>query len=196
MAVRYSLAFGTALSLAACVSGERVTLLPHSDGGPVGSVAVLQEGGEETVLDAANQQARLSTRTPRVRQLDEVDPAYNELIGSLPRAASGLPLTGFPTGEMSLSAEQIDQIRTLLADLNDRPGYQIIIRGYTDSEGSKQLNQQVSDERARGVAAIVREAGFEIADEDIIGMNEYAAESANGDEVADANFRRVEVIIR
>ena len=192
---RTFLALGTALTLSACV-GDRVTLLSHSDGGPIGSVAVLEEGGDDTVLDKENQQVRLSNRTPRVRQLTAVDPEYGELLAYLPPAPSPLGLTGFPTGEMSLSEEQVAQIRTHLTGLDSRPGYQVLIRGYTDSEGSEELNSQVSQERAEGVAAIMREAGYEIADEDVVGMGEYSARRANGDEVADGNYRRVDVVIR
>jgi len=192
---RTLLALSAALTLSACV-GDRVTLLSHSDGGPIGSVAVLQEGKEDTVLDTENQQVRLTRGTPRVRQLNEANPAHSELLSYLPPAPSPLGLTGFPTGEMHLSAEQIAQIRAHLSGLESRPGYQVLIRGYTDSEGSEELNSQVSQQRAEGVAAIMREAGFEIADEDVVGMGEYSAIRANGDEVADGNYRRVDVVIR
>ncbi|WP_108788147.1 OmpA family protein [Erythrobacter sp. Alg231-14] len=189
------LALGATLTLSACVS-DRVTLLSHSDGGPIGSVAVLQEGGDDTVLNVENQQARLSKRAPRVRQLTSVDPAYTELLSYLPPAASPLGLTGFPTGEMQLSEQQVAQIRAHLSGLESRPGYQVLIRGYTDSEGSEELNSEVSQQRAEGVAAIMRAAGYEIANEDVVGMGEYSARRANGDDVADANYRRVDVVIR
>ena len=79
------------LSLTACVAGDRVTLLESPEGKPVGAVAVLQEDGQETVLDRANLQARLTRGSPRVRQLDEIDPAYARLIADLPPPPSPLP---------------------------------------------------------------------------------------------------------
>lgn len=191
--------------LSACVSSDRVTLLTHSDGGPVGSLAVLDEERGDTVLDAVNQQALLSNGRARTRQLTEANPEYAELIDSLPAASSPLVLTNFPTGDFSLSAEQIASIRQHLSGLNSRPGYQIEVRGYTDStgiehevdaNGQARGNRQLSQVRADQVAAIIRAEGFEIADEDAVGMSEFEARRINGDEVADPLFRRVEVVIR
>lgn len=185
------------LLLSGCVSGDRVTLLPHADGGPVGSVAVLAEGeGEETVLDQENQQAKLTRRGARVRQLDETDPKYQELIKALPAAPSALSLSNFPTGEFSLSAEQIASIREHLSDLDSRPGYQVEVRGYTDSVGDEDLNLRLSQERAEQVAAIIREQGFEVEPGDVLGMGEFEARRRVGDEMANAAWRKVDVVIR
>lgn len=191
-----SLCVATCIALTACATPHKVTLLPHSDGGPVGSVAVLGEDGSETVLDQVNQQARLSRNGARVRQLEQSDPAHAELISSLPAPPSPLVLTDFPTGRISLSEAQVASIRQHFQGLEDRPGYQIEIRGYTDSEGSEGRNRTVSQGRADGVAEIIRGLGFEIAAEDIIGMSEFEAVRRNGDEVQDPGFRRVDIVIR
>lgn len=194
--IRLGFAFGAALTLTACVSGDRVTLLSHSDGGPVGSVAVLAEEGAETVLDQENQQVRLSRSGPRVRLLEEVDPKYQELIGGLPQAPSALTLDGFPSGAFSLSDAQKDSIRQHFNGLESRPGYQIEIRAYADSVGGDDINVEVSQGRAEGAAAIIRELGFGVDAEDVIGMGEFEAARKNGDEVPDPSFRRVDVVIR
>ncbi len=194
--MRFVLALGTALTLSACVAGDRVTLLPHSEGGPVGSVAVLDEERGETVLDAANQQARLSSRGARLRTLAQTDPAHVELIGSLPASASALTLTDFPTGRFSLSDEQKEAIRQHFTGLDDRPGYQIEIRGFTDSVGSETVNRTVSQGRADGVAVVLTELGFAVDPADVIGMSEFEAARLNGDEQPDPSFRRVDIVIR
>lgn len=191
-----SLCVAAFVALAGCATPHKVTLLPHSDGGPVGSVAVLGEDGAETVLDQVNQQARLSRNGARVRQLGQADPAHAELISSLPAPPSPLVLTDFPTGRISLSDAQIASIRQHFQGLEDRPGYQIEIRGFTDSEGSEGRNRTVSQGRADGVAEIIRGLGFEIAAEDIIGMSEFEAVRRNGDEIQDPSFRRVDIVIR
>lgn len=191
-----SLSIAAIITLAGCTTPHKVTLLPHSDGGPVGSVAVLREDGSETVLDQAGQQARLSRRSARIRQLEQADPAHAELISSLPAPPSSLVLTDFPTGRMSLSDAQITSIRQHFQGLEDRPGYQVEIRGYTDSEGSEGRNRTVSQGRADGVAEIIRDLGFEVAPEDVIGMSEFEAVRQNGDGVQDPDFRRVDIVIR
>jgi outer membrane protein OmpA-like peptidoglycan-associated protein len=195
--MRLSLVLGTALTLTACVSSDKVTLLSQSDGGPVGALAILEEDGEETVLDQANLQARLTRGRPRVRELGDVDPAYQDLINSLPPPSNPLVLTGFPTDEFVLSVDQKDEIRRHLSGLASRPGYQVEIRGYTDSMGEEeQTNRPLSQRRAEKVAEFIRSEGFEIAQEDIVGMSEFAARELNGDEQVDPSFRRVEVVIR
>lgn len=191
-----SLCVAATLTLAGCATPHKVTLLTHSDGGPVGSVAVLGEDGAETVLDQVNQQARLTRGGARLRQLDQPDPAHVELIGSLPAPPSPLVLTDFPTGRISLSDAQITSIRQHFQGLEDRPGYQIEIRGYTDSEGSEGRNRTVSQGRADGVAEIIRGLGFEVAPEDVIGMSEFEAVRRNGDGFEDPGFRRVDIVIR
>ncbi len=194
--IRLGLALGAVLTLAACVSGDRVTLLQHFDGGPIGAVAVLEEEGAETVLDQANQQVRLTQRGARVRVLDELDPKYQELIDGLPLAPSSLILRDFPTGRLTLSDVQKESIREHFNGLESRPGYQIEIRAYADSTGGDEVNVQVSQGRADGVAEIIRELGFAVEAEDVIGMGEFEAARKNGDEVSDPSFRRVDVVIR
>jgi len=193
---RMGLAFAAALLLAGCAGGDRVTLLSHSDGGPDGAIAVLGEGGEETELNRANQQARLTGGRPRVRELAEADPNHVALMAGLPPPPAPLIITDFPTDKFSLSAAQIAAIRQHLSGLESRPGYQIEIRGYADSMGPEPGNRALSQDRADQVAAIIRSEGFTISTEDAVGMSEFEARRLNGDERPDPSFRRVEVIIR
>ncbi|MFU7529392.1 OmpA family protein [Qipengyuania sp. ASV99] len=190
------LALGAALLIAGCAGGDRVTLLSHSDGGPDGAIAVLGEGGEETVLDRANLQATLTGGRPRLRELAEADPNHVALMAGLPPPPAPLILMDFPFGEFSLSAAQIASIRAHLSGLEGRPGYQIEIRGYTDSTGEEPGNRILSQDRADRVAEIVRNEGFVVAQEDVVGMSEFEAIRENGDGRPDPSFRRVEVVIR
>lgn len=187
------------VTLAGCVSGDRVTLIANPDNQAVGSVVVLDQETEETVLavlDQENQQARLRAGEPRLRQLGQADPAHAELLGALPAAPSALSLRDFPTGRFSLSEEQKESVRLHFAGLEDRPGYQIEVRGFTDSTGSVERNVEVSQGRANGVADVIRELGYSVPEEDVIGMGEFEAQRRNGDEQADSSFRRVDVVIR
>jgi hypothetical protein len=51
-------------------------------------------------------------------------------------------------------------------------------------------------ERARGVADELRQFGFAVAADDVIGRGEYDARAALGDEKTDDKFRRAVVIVR
>ncbi len=215
---------GASTVLAGCVQGDRVTLMTHSDGGEVGEVAVIDEETEQdlAVLNRANQQAKLTGRAPRVRDLDGVNPEYQELINSLPVASDSAALPGFSTGVGGLTEAHRAAILGHMckvawqggctqfypakcgnpgADQDAdcppaRPGYQVLVRGFTDSEGDEALNSRLSQERAEAVAAYMREQGYEVAAEDVLGMGEFSARRANGDEVPDPDYRRVDVVIR
>jgi len=194
--IRRGAAIAAALLLAGCVAGDRVTLLESPEGKPVGAVAVLGEDGAETVLDRANLQARLTRGGVRLRELDEIDPAYARLIADLPPPPAPLILRNLPFGEITLTEQQIAEIKAHLSDIESRPGYQILVRGFTDSVGDEALNTQLSQNRAEQVASIIRAEGYAIAEEDVIGMSEFDARRLDGDEVPNPDLRRVEVVIR
>ena len=219
---RLAAAAAAVLVLGGCVAQDRVTLLSHSDGGPVGSLAVLDENDREIAeLDGANQQARLSRSGASVRQLEAADPAHTALIGSLPPGADGLVLTGFATGVSALTDAQLRSVRAHMCKVEfragcetyfpqctdpanqgppacpvPRPGYQVEIRGYTDSDGGEPRNLTVAQQRADAVANAMRAAGYVVADEDVLGMGEFEARRANGDGVKDDDWRRVDIVIR
>ena len=184
-----------ALALAGCVAGDRVTLLPSATGDATGAIAVLDPDGAETVLDQVNTQARLSNRRPSVRTLNSVDPAYGELINSLPAAPEARSVR-FGTASSRLTDEQVAGLQSLLSTLADRPGWQVEIAAYTDSVGSEDDNLALSRRRAAAVAEQLTEAGFQIDASDIVGRGEFAAKAALGDEVASAEYRRVDITIR
>ena len=185
-----------ALVLTGCAGGERVTLMPAAHDRPVGAVAELGERGEETVLDQANSQAVLRASGPRVRQLSSVDPAYTELINSLPRRIEPQVIR-FATAGTRISPDQIASLKALLESLGpDLSIYQIEVAGYTDSVGSERDNARLSQGRANQVADLLRAEGFEIEQADVIGRGEYAAVREIGDETPSERFRAVTIMIR
>ena len=159
-------------------------------------MAVLEDDGSETVLDQANSQAKLTASGARVRQLSEVDPAYSELINSLPRRIEPQVIT-FPTAVTNVSPEAIAQLRATVESLgSDRSIYQIEIAGYTDSIGSESDNLRLSQGRANKVAELLRAEGFEIEQADVIGRGEYDAVRTIGDNQESERFRSVVIVIR
>ena len=200
--MRYLLALGGALALAGCASGERVTLLaPVQEAkiaeNDVGSVVVLH-GGIETIVDSANEQAKLrGERAPRLRQLDGPDPLYTELIGNLPPPVAR-EVFKFDTGQSQLTGEQLELLRVLMPGYLMRPEPQIEIAAYTDVIGSEEENNALSERRAQSVAQQLRDLGFAIDPPDVVGRGEFAAQRAERglQGLEDENFRKVEVMVR
>ncbi len=194
--MKKGLALFGAMALAGCAGGDRVTLMPAAQDRPVGAVAVLEEGGGETVLDQANSQALLSQNGARVRQLKSLDPAYAELIGSLPRRIEPQVIR-YQTDDISISTEAIANLKAVRDSLGpDLSIYQIEIAGYTDSTGTEQYNLDLSQKRAMQVAELLRAEGFEIDPQDVIGRGEYAAVREIGDNKSDEQYRAVTIKIR
>ena len=183
-----------AAMLGACAS-DRVRLLDSAVGGRTGAIAVLAPDGGETVLDKPNRQALLRSGAPRVRDLAGTDPAHAALIAALPPAARVITLR-FPVNEARVLEDQRTVIETIRAELANRPGAQIEVAGLTDTTDSEERNLALSQSRARAVADELRALGFAIEPEDVVGRGEFDARAAIGDDVADENYRRVDVIIR
>lgn len=198
--MRYLLALGGALALASCASGERVTLLApvqaeKIEAGDVGAV-VVRHGGEETVIDSANQQAGLrGDRPPRVRQLADTDPEHAELMSNLPREQTAVSVD-FAEGRSTLTADQVRGLRDWVAADGERPGREIIIRAYADAVGQEDDNLRLSQLRASAVADQLRAEGLDIDPSDAVGMGEFAAKAETGDEVPSPKWRRVDVVVR
>lgn len=70
----------------------------------------------------------------------------------------------------------------------------ILITGHTDSSGSEQLNQKLSEDRARYVAQIFSEAGIQSERLYFQGAGESQPIAANTDETSKSQNRRVEII--
>lgn len=186
--------FALALLTGGCAT-DKVTLLENEDGNATGAVAVLGSNGRESVIDRPLTEARLRDGLTRGRAVKQLNPAYGELLGSLPPKAKGFVIT-FPLGQSRIPVEQsaiLEQIRT---ELSIRPGAQIEVAGFTDSSGEDALNDTISRERAEGVAQELREYGFPIEPNDVVGRGEDEAKSRLGDGMVDESYRRVVVFVR
>lgn len=65
----------------------------------------------------------------------------------------------FETGRASLKPESFRSLSALIEFLNEYPNVRVEIGGHTDNVGSAEVNQRISEERARSVADYVRNNG-------------------------------------
>ena len=169
------------LTMTACASTERVTLLhpvqvdkrvscelasrgaTAEDGTPVtcpvGGVVVEHRNGRTAYISEENQQARLGrSRSPRVQSLDEADPFHAEVMNSLPIE----PVRGnfyFALGEGTLASDELERLQIWLnAALDGREGAEVEIAAHTDATGTQAINDRISTERANAVLAQVYQA--------------------------------------
>lgn len=183
-----------ALALAGCAT-SRVTLLENESGQDTGSVAILNPDGSETVLDAANKEARLGVGDTRVRSVSAVRKTDAALLDSLPPPARSFTIP-YDTNQSAVGTEQQAVLNQIRAELAKRPGAQIEVAAFTDSIGSESDNYRLSQDRAQNVAIWLRDNGFAIDKGDAVGRGEYEALKTAGDNKDLPEFRRVDVIIR
>ena len=201
--MRWPIALLGALWLAGCAASERVTLLaPAQSDKDIGAVFVEhsnEAGG--TLVDKENQQARLrgQERAPDLTTLEETDPRHADVVGNFPPAVFSIPVPFLEVGKMTLTPEQIEQVKQdIMRAVEGHPAPQIEVVGHASMDGSTGRNQHVSYQRAQFVAGILKELGFEIEEADILWQGEslQIAQVAEGKIYPAESYRRVDVIIR
>jgi outer membrane protein OmpA-like peptidoglycan-associated protein len=186
-------AIASLLLLGACAA-PKALLLPGEDG-HVGALAVLQDDGQEQVMDQPLLGARMRPGRASVRKVNQVKPAYQRLMNGLPPPPKSYTLY-FVDGSTTLlpgSRTVLDEIR---ADVAVRPGAEVQVTGHTDTVGSDEDNDRLSMLRANEILGVLVAEGFPPGALSAVGRGERELQIETGDNVANAQNRRVEVIVR
>lgn len=140
---------------------------------------------------AQRAQARLEARDAQIKQLQDSLNAKQTERGTLVTFGDVL----FDLNRSELKPGGMHNITKLAQFLQDNPDRKVIVEGYTDSTGSADYNQGLSERRANSVrAALVRQG---VGPERIVAQGygkEYPVAS-NADSAGRAQNRRVEVTI-
>ena len=120
--------------------------------------------------------------TDRFTQLSEYD-------------VKGQATVKFDVGRSEMSTTDMDQLKQLANDATKLTGYIIEVTGYTDSSGSAQINQKLSEDRAQAVIAyLIQQCGIPVRHVVAPGaMGEYQPAASNETREGRAENRRVEV---
>ncbi|MEM1052466.1 MAG: OmpA family protein [Pseudomonadota bacterium] len=144
---------GFALVLAGCVSKERVTLLsPAKTDQSIGGIVIDYEDGQGYLGDTSQQVKLRGANAPHlVKQFDNADPFYTDLMRELPPTAVR-EYFYFGFGEKTLSPAEMDKLQSwLVQNIENRPGVHIEIAAHTDAVGTQEVNDRVSAQRAEVV---------------------------------------------
>ena len=182
--------------LAGCATPS-LTLLP-SEEGKQGAVAVLEENGQprETVVSELNSRTNLSG-TPKTKSIDpaKLSARQRGLLDVLPPAPVRQTLY-FREGTTTLTANSEPGLEFLKAEIARRPGAEVQITGYTDTVGSSDDNDELSQRRAEEVLKALSEEGFDRSMMSAVGRGERELREETGDGVASQANRRVVVTVR
>jgi hypothetical protein len=111
----------------------------------------------------------------------------------LAQAGPGEFVVYFDLGQARLDSEDLTVIASAAEEFRRTGATRVVVRGHTDTSGSADLNRTLSERRARSVAEELARQGVpaDAITTDAAGETALAVET--GDEVAEANNRRVEI---
>jgi OmpA-OmpF porin, OOP family len=185
------------LLLGGC-STSSLVLLPD-DEGHQGAVAVLEAGGKpsEAVIAQGNSRTRLGDATPSSQPLGKKGLKVQEaaLLTNLPPPARSFILY-FDQGTVTPTAKSQAVLVELRAEIAARSGPQVEVTGHTDTVGSEEDNDRLSQQRAEEVLGWLASQGFDRSLMSATGRGERELEEPTVDNFSSAANRRVEVIVR
>jgi outer membrane protein OmpA-like peptidoglycan-associated protein len=100
----------------------------------------------------------------------------------------------FDTGKDVIKPESLPTLKMILGVLNDDPGLKFSIEGHTDNQGSKSINQPLSEKRAAAVKAWLIDKGIDVGRLTTKGLGDTKPLSSNDTAEGRANNRRVEFV--
>jgi len=187
-------AAGLLLGLAACQHSSLV-LLPDEGGGH-GAVAVLEANGKpvDAVVSQPDSRTKLGDATPTTRpaQLkgDEI-----ALLSGMPPPPKSFTLY-FVEGTTDLTPESQPALAELRAEIARRPGVDVEVTGHTDTVGSAEDNDRLSQKRAEQILGLLATVGIDRSLMTAVGRGERDLREPTMDNVESALNRRVEVLVR
>jgi outer membrane protein OmpA-like peptidoglycan-associated protein len=169
----------------------------EAKGRAVASLAAGEAAGQAQSADQARvEQERRAASERAIAALTElgtvgqVEKRDQGTVVTIPGAA----LFGLGKSELSASAPQsLDKLASALRQ--QAPADKIRIEGYTDSRGSDETNQQLSQERAEAVRDYLVRAGIDAAELEAIGRGKTNPIASNDTAEGRAINRRVEILI-
>ncbi len=158
--------------------------------------ATAQANQARNEADAANSSAALSAQQAAQQAAD----LQNQIDTLNARVTDrGLVLTLgdvlFTTGRAELQTGATTHLDKLVAFLNRYPNREVSIEGYTDSVGSQDYNQGLSERRAESVRHYLREQGIDSGRLTASGRGDSDPVASNDSASGRQQNRRVEVII-
>jgi outer membrane protein OmpA-like peptidoglycan-associated protein len=115
------------------------------------------------------------------------------------RSQQGLAITPrdivFKPGSAQLDANATITLQQVAQYLRANPGRKVMIEGFTDSTGSAELNQQLSQQRADAVRLALANQGVDPARIGIRGMGSSEPLASNADTAGRLLNRRVSILI-
>ena len=182
--------------LAACAPTTRVVLLPDSGG--KSTAVVVRNADSEQVLGqpyATTQARERGSLKAEASSAENVNKAYGDVIRLTPPAAATYTLQ-FLTGGATLTPQSQAELEAILSAAIARPGGEIVITGHTDTTGTPEANDRISQERANSLRDLLIGRGFPQERIRAVGRGQRELLVQTGPGVDEAQNRRVSIVVR
>ena len=182
--------------LAACAPTTRVVLLPDSGG--KATAVVVRNADSEQVLGqpyATTQAREHGSLKAEASSAERVGKDYGDVIRLTPPAAATYTLQ-FLTGGATLTPQSQAELEAILTAAVARPGGEIVITGHTDTSGTPEANDRISQERANSLRDLLVGRGFPQERIRAVGRGQRELLVQTGPGVDEAQNRRVSIVVR
>ena len=159
----------------------------------------------EAARTAAEQQAQLAqqeaemARAEQARIRERMESALSKVVETRETARGlivNLPDILFDFGKANLKPDAREKLSKVCGILLVSPGYKLAIEGHTDSVGSDEFNQKLSENRASSVNAFLGECGMPPEEMTMAGFGESKPIDTNDTNAGRQKNRRVEIVIQ
>ncbi len=182
----------------ACGHKNMIVLVPDPDGA-VGQVTVSNAAGS-VEMDRANQSTTVRDRMTAPAAPAELKPAqvqelFGQVLASVPPAPIHFILH-FESDSVQLLPTSLQLLPEIVAATQQRSPTRISVVGHSDTLGDKAYNLDLSKKRASAVKQQLVDRGVDGTFMDVSSHGEENPLVKTADNVANAENRRVEVIVR
>jgi outer membrane protein OmpA-like peptidoglycan-associated protein len=115
---------------------------------------------------------------------------------TLMRQASANGTINFARAKADLTADSAQTLRDLAQIANQCPSFKIQIEGHTDSEGTDERNQRLSNRRAQAVADFLAQSGVDPQRMTTVGYGATKPIADNATPEGRAKNRRIEFTVK
>lgn len=118
----------------------------------------------------------------------------NDILKELNTTGKAILYINFDSGKSSIKQESMPIVEQIAEMMNQAPSLKLSIEGHTDSDGSNETNQKLSEDRAKAVMEAIVKRGIDTLRLSSVGFGESKPIADNENEAGKAKNRRVELV--
>ena len=124
----------------------------------------------------------------------EQEVTANAILKELNETGKAILYINFDTGKSTIKKESMPIVEQIIEMMKQAPDIKLSVEGHTDSDGSNESNQKLSEQRAKSIVDAIVRGGIDITRLSSAGFGEDKPIADNSTSEGKAKNRRVELI--